>query len=157
MKHINPISLIIFIVTLNGCASISRADTSVGIKTVLSGAAPENDVLGNRKIEFINTQDSFEKTVANYSTVPQEKIDFSANQVILLAMGEKPTGGYAIRVDGVEEINGALKLIATEAQPGSNCMVTQVLTAPYLFVKVSSVKRVETVVFKSEVVDCTAP
>jgi hypothetical protein len=156
MKHINLISLIIMMVALNGCPSDSQAGVSVGFQTILSGSTPINGEQGNRKIEFIHNQLSFEATLSSYSNVPVEQIDFSENQVILLSMGEKPTGGYTIRVDSVEEINGTLKLIATETHPGSNCMVTQALTAPYLFVKVLSVERIETVVVRTEVVDCNA-
>jgi len=156
MKHSNHIRLIFLVAILSGYPADSQADAYVEFKSILSGLTPRNGTLENRKIEFIYTQHSFEEMVTHYSNVPYKKIDFSANQVILLAMEEKPTGGYSIRVDSIEEINGVLKLIAIEMQPASNCMVTQALTAPYLFVKVQSVKRVETVIVRTEVVDCNA-
>ena len=157
MKPGYLISLTILIFFLNGCVSDSQAGVSVGFEIIQSGVTPVTGVSGNRKVEFIHNQRSFAEAVSSYSNVPVEQIDFSSNQVVLLAAEEKPTGGYAIRIDSVKETHDALKLYATETRPGSNCMVSQALTAPYLFVKVLSVKRVETVVISSEVVDCTAP
>ena len=157
MKPFSLISISTLIFFLGACAADSQAGVSVDFETIQFGVIPVTGVSGNRKIEFIDNQISFDDAVSNYSNAPADQIDFSAHQVVLLTMGEKPTGGYGIRIDSVEETNGTLKLGATETGPGSNCMVTQALTAPYLFVKVSSVKRVETVVIKSEVVDCSAP
>jgi hypothetical protein len=157
MKPVNLISLTILIFCLNGCVSNSQAGVSVGFEIILSGVTPETGVSGNRKVELLNNQRSYAEAVSSYSKVPAKPVDFSANQVVLLAAGEKPTGGYAIRVDSVEATQDGLKLNATETRPGKDCMVTQALTAPYLFVKVLSVKRIETVVISSEVVDCTAP
>ena len=157
MKPVSLISLTILIFCLNGCVSNLQADEAVGFKIMQSGVTPVTGVTGNRKIEFLHNQRAFAEAVVSYSKAPDEPVDFSANQVVLLAAGEQPTGGYAIRVDSVEATHDGLTLNATETRPGKDCMVTQALTAPYLFVKVLSVKRVETVVISSEVIDCTAP
>jgi hypothetical protein len=157
MKYINIIALIVLVICLNGCLSDSQADAYVDFETVISGVTPVNGVLGNRKIEFFHSQLSYDEAVSRYSAMPTEQIDFSVNQVVLLDMGEKPTGGYAIKVDSVEKIDGTLKLNAAEIRPGTECVVTQALTAPYLFVKVLSVERVEAIIVKSKVVDRNAP
>ena len=157
MKYINLFALFMLVISLYGCLSDSDADTSVGFDPVLSGAAPINGLLGNRKIEFFDNQFSFEEAASRYSSDPAEKIDFSQNQVVLLDVGRKLTGGYRIRIDGIDDIGVTLRLSATEIIPGPNCFVSQGTTAPYVFLKVLSVERVETVVMKSEVIDCDAP
>lgn len=157
MKYIGSIIPIFIVILISGCLSDSDADVSVGFVPLLSGVGPDNGVLGNRQIEFFSNQLSFEKAVAGYNAATPEQIDFTANQVILLDAGQKPTAGYAIRVDSIESIGGGLQLNATEISPGPNCVVATVLTEPYVFVKVVSIARVQNIVLKSEAIDCDAP
>lgn len=49
--------------------------------------------------------------------------------------GEKPTGGYSIKVTSVEDIEGITKITAAETEPGENVLVTQALTYPVSLVK----------------------
>ena len=65
----------------------------------------------------------------------QPKIDFATQAVIAVFAGQKPTGGYQIMVNKVED--GTMRdVIVTLAAPGPSCSVTQSLTAPYEIVSV---------------------
>lgn len=55
---------------------------------------------------------------------------------VLVAAGEKPTGGYTIEVDSITEVTkGTAYIHATLNSPGERSIVTQVLTYPSAMVK----------------------
>jgi hypothetical protein len=58
-------------------------------------------------------------------------VDFARQVVALLATGERPTGGYAVRVDGTSAApGGGLAVHVTRTAPGAGCMTAHVVTAP---------------------------
>jgi 6-phosphogluconolactonase (cycloisomerase 2 family) len=155
MRLVNLFALIGLVILLSGCLSDSRADASVGFEIAVVGDSPDNGVLGNRKIEFINNQISYDEAVSRYSSEPTELIDFTQNQVVLLDMGQTG-GGHTIRVDSISEMDGKLSIYATETSPGEGCYVSLTFTSPYVFVRVSSTARVESIVVNEEVTNCNA-
>ncbi|WP_341878011.1 stalk domain-containing protein [Defluviitalea saccharophila] len=57
-------------------------------------------------------------------------------QYVLIAAGEKPTGGYSITVDSITEVTpGTAYVHATLHAPGRDVMVTQALTYPNAIVR----------------------
>ncbi len=69
-------------------------------------------------------------------TPPPPKVDFTKNDVIAVFAGQKPTGGYAIKVEKIMDMNGKRVVSIVLTQPGPNCMNTEALTSPYDVVKV---------------------
>ena len=63
-------------------------------------------------------------------------IDFSERVVVVAAMGTRPTGGHAIRIDRVSYAGDTLWVEITSSAPGAGCMTTQALTAPVAAVAV---------------------
>lgn len=61
-------------------------------------------------------------------------IDFSAYVVAAVFAGEKPTGGYDITVSGVKDAD-VRTVTVTLAEPGGDCVLTQMITAPYQIIK----------------------
>jgi PrcB C-terminal len=66
-------------------------------------------------------------------------IDFTRDVAIVVAAGQRPSGGYEITVDRVRQQNGELIVEVVETTPGPNCMTTGSLTQPADVVVVSSV------------------
>lgn len=63
-------------------------------------------------------------------------VDFRSESVIVLLLGERRTGGYAVGIDGVAPIGGArspqtVEVTVSVSAPGPGDMVTQALTSPY--------------------------
>lgn len=57
-------------------------------------------------------------------------------QYVLIAAGEKPTGGYSIKIDSITEVKPKTAYIhATLNSPGKDVMVTQALTYPNAIVR----------------------
>jgi hypothetical protein len=67
---------------------------------------------------------------------PVPAVDFERDMVILVAMGQRPTGGYQIEVSQVVRADTLLTATVTETAPGRSCMTTQAFTAPAVAVRV---------------------
>jgi hypothetical protein len=63
-------------------------------------------------------------------------VDFSERVVVVAAMGTRPTGGHAIRIDRVSYAGDTLWVEVTSVTPGARCVTTQALTAPVAAVSV---------------------
>ena len=58
------------------------------------------------------------------------KVDFDKHKVIAVFMGRRMTGGYSVKITGIEE-NGKLVVKVKESGPPPGAMVTMALTSPY--------------------------
>ena len=67
---------------------------------------------------------------------PLPEIDFSREMLIVVAMGQRNTGGFGIIVDGVYKRYKKLEVVVKSISPGNNCMTTQALTQPVDIVRV---------------------
>lgn len=75
--------------------------------------------------------------IGGQSTPPT--VDFSGYGVLLLAMGQKNTGGYGLNLvdETVSVVSGLLEVRVRWLEPKRGMMVTQALTSPCLLVKIS--------------------
>jgi hypothetical protein len=55
--------------------------------------------------------------------------------VVAATMGSRGSGGYAINIDAIYDTNDQLFVVVREVSPGSTCMVTAVITAPVIAVR----------------------
>src|SRR5690554_3957792 len=60
-----------------------------------------------------------------------QTIDFSNRSLILVTLGEKPTGGYAVRLHSAQLKGDNLYVQGVAVEPGPDAMTTQALTHPY--------------------------
>ncbi|MBI3062062.1 MAG: protease complex subunit PrcB family protein, partial [Deltaproteobacteria bacterium] len=58
-------------------------------------------------------------------------IDFSAEMVVGLFLGQKGTGGYSVEITRAELDGANLKVFYRERNPPPGAMLTQALTQPY--------------------------
>lgn len=58
-------------------------------------------------------------------------IDFKSNNLVVLAGGEMPTGGYWVRIKSISQVGDELFVSGVANKPGSDEVVTQGLTYPY--------------------------
>ena len=67
-------------------------------------------------------------------------VDFTRDIVIVVAAGERPSGGYEIAVSQVTQTNGELRVEVRETSPGPNCLSSSSLSQPVDVVVVQGVK-----------------
>ncbi len=66
---------------------------------------------------------------------PAPAVDFSAEMVVAVFLGEEATGGYEVEVTRAELAGSNLRLYYREKGPPPDAIVAQVLTQPYHIVK----------------------
>jgi len=70
----------------------------------------------------------------------------AGTQYVYIALGERRTGGYHINIESVERSGDRILISYSEIKPADNEMVTQVLTYPWIVLKVNSELPIEVAV-----------
>lgn len=70
------------------------------------------------------------------SPPPLPPVDFSRQVVVGVALGSRPTGGFAVDIVAVKRIGDRLIVRLRETQPAPGAMVTEAFTQPYALVVV---------------------
>jgi len=66
---------------------------------------------------------------------PLPDVDFSKEMVIAAFAGTRNNGGYIMSISRITEYPDRIEIDLSLTQPGSDCMVTEALTQPFVFVK----------------------
>lgn len=77
----------------------------------------------------IETKDQYD-ALGDAEIFPGE-IDFDANDLVIVALGEQATGGYAVNIDSIQLQAGELAVSGKATTPGPDAVTTQALTYPY--------------------------
>lgn len=67
---------------------------------------------------------------------PPPEVDFEKETVLILTMGTRSTGGFAIRFSGIRREDGVLTASFKTTSPGPDSLVTSALTAPFSIIAV---------------------
>ena len=71
-------------------------------------------------------------------------VDFTKQKVVTVFMGQKPTGGYGLRLVSSSQRRDGLRLLLEASAPAAGLVQSQVITSPYLMLTVDAgVKSVE--------------
>ncbi|UFH35217.1 protease complex subunit PrcB family protein [Flavobacterium acetivorans] len=133
---------IIVILILVSCGSVATKN---------SGKQPLYEVLtqqqqGGASIHFfeILTEPNEIKMLQN-DTHLRNKIsveDVQRSNFVILNLGEKMTGGYAVGVESVVETDKNIIITVKETSPEPDAMVSQNITYPFCVVKINSKKEI---------------
>lgn len=125
--------------------------TSCGVKPIVSSIKPLFEVLtqqndGGANIHFfeILSEEREIKMLQNDPFLGKNinSIDIKNSNFVILNMGEKPTAGYSISVEKVEETPQNIIIHVKESNPSPELLVTQNSTYPYCVVKINSKKEI---------------
>lgn len=145
MKKLFIVPIIAMIVSCN-CKKAAVADEN----TTDSAKQPLFEVLSESAYQGRETE-SFEviKDVASLNALYQSvnlenipKIDFKNERVVAVFLGQKNTGGYAIKVKNATEKDNKIYLEIEKSGPKSGENATMAITNPYTIVKVNSAKEI---------------
>jgi hypothetical protein len=70
-----------------------------------------------------------------HPAAPPPDIDFSAEMVVGLFLGEKSTGGYSVEITTAELAGSRLHVYYRERSPARDALVTQVMTQPHHLIR----------------------
>lgn len=127
-----------------GVVGIPDAATQLSGQQVQTVLQTNNSGLNQRSRTVLRSQnewaDSWSRAHALLSPAPAvPPLDFDARIVVLAAMGQRLSGGYAIEITSVHQDGDDLFVSVQETQPGPGCVVTGALTAPVHAVSVPRV------------------
>ena len=80
-------------------------------------------------VVLVNSRD--ELTAMGSVDLVNAEVNFDEHSLIVLALGERPTGGYAAKITGVQKRGNEIYVQGYAARPSPDAMVTQVITYPY--------------------------
>lgn len=126
---------------LFSCKSTTNTN---GKKVLYEVLLQQNDGGGNINFYEILTEAKEIKMLQNDKKL-KGKIstdDLQQSNFVILNMGQKPTGGYAITVESVTETDKNIVIKVKEINPDSGAMLTQSITYPYTVVKINSKKPI---------------
>jgi len=106
------------------------------------GSYTDSGAYTNKQSKVFVDQSAYRTELATYSSATPELIDFTSARVLLVDMGQRNSGGYAIAITSVDVFNDYVTANVVLTKPGTNCMVTQALTNPYQFVVIPTTKEV---------------
>lgn len=69
------------------------------------------------------------------NSVPPPRVDWAHEKVVFVALGERPSGGHAIRVTGVQRVGDEMLIDVESTSPG-NCPSAAVMTQPVDVVRI---------------------
>lgn len=139
MKKI-PYLLVVFLVVSCG----SKAIVDAGKRPLYEVLIQESDGGGNIHFYEILTEPNEIKMLQNDELLKNKisAVDVQKSNFVILNMGEKNSGGYAVGVEGVVETDQNIIINVKETSPKPGAMVTQVITYPFCVVKINSKKDI---------------
>jgi hypothetical protein len=98
----------------------------------------------------ITNQQQWQKVWAQHSAgrtaQPLPEVNFEKETVVFVAMGQKRTGGYTVKIDSAEKSGDKTIVHVSTKSPGKGAMTTQVITAPFAAAAIDGKGKVEIVV-----------
>ena len=127
---------------LAACFHESDAEETFPFEPFDPGIVYQSDQVGKR-LEVITNQESFEEIfhAVHESSEALPEINFEEKIVIAVLAGERPSSGYSIEIDRIEEGASALIISVVTTKPGDGCVVNTVITYPYHFVQISKIAK----------------
>lgn len=132
--------VLVFALFLAACSSPNAPDAAQPPLTVTrlrpeafsfsynSGLTEPQRLVVRDQATWQQTWDSIYRFSFPVPTLPA--VDFAREMVIVAALGQKPTGGYSIFIDGATETANGVTINVRSVSPGGNCGVTAALTQP---------------------------
>lgn len=150
MKRTTFIMVLILILTVSlfsGCVKSQKPLPKVDDNEKQEGAdkTPGQGITVNEiKYEVIDINALSEQMVSSIEILRQSRgyeiwEQEDGSFLILISAGEKPSGGYAIEVDYIEDNEGKTVISVRETEPGPNDAVTLAITYPIVLVKASGI------------------
>lgn len=128
------ILVLLSVVLFMGCKSNKNAKQ---MEKVTFETLTQDDFGGPKKEgQFVVKTEAEAKALGAKKWPDLSKVNFETHSLLVVAFGEKPTGGFACTIKRVEMQGKALKVFYTEVMPGSETIVAQAFTQPWHVVKV---------------------
>lgn len=131
-----PILLMVLAcLTFSGCNKVAKPPQPVGVGFVKIAQGVNSDIEIQR-FEIVRSQDAYQalwQAHAGTSGLSAPALDFQSQMLIAGFAGNKPSGGYGLAIEKISQTDSGLEIELVLIEPGSNCLLSQALSQPYLF------------------------
>ncbi len=133
MNAIYSLSMLSMLVLLLGC--VAPGSAGAPIRDLAKGAFSG---IQDPKQEVIKDKATWQRIWAQHAKAGEKipEVDFTKQMVVLVTMGRKRTGGYAIEIVSVKPAGDRLRVSVQRTSPPPDAMTIQALTAPFHMVAV---------------------
>lgn len=134
--------LVVGALLVAGCAAtVSRSETSQGAPLARQVTQSDHCGLTAPGVVYVERYDQLERLsrlpAQNLALDTLATVDFEREHLVLVGLGQKPTGGYGVTLDSSTITDGVLELAVNVRQPAAGTMVTQALTTPCAVIAVT--------------------
>lgn len=162
-KVIEALLVLVVLVSLVSCGKDKPSDQGTPINTQSPSSniptTPPPQGITVNKIDFIevNITDLNEvqiDQINNFASVGGYYYwaDGKGGYIVFIGMGEKPTGGFSIKVLSVEDNEGRTNIFIEEISPKADDVVTQALTYPYIVIEIKGVTNRFSIITNSKAI-----
>jgi protease stability complex PrcB-like protein len=120
-------------VALAACTT-RYSETADGAPLARQITASDQCGVGSEGLTYIDNKDDLAQLgdwpMQNLSMKPLNALDFDREHILIVGLGQKPTGGYGLTLANSQIESDTLKLTMILHRPAPDAMVTQVLTTP---------------------------
>lgn len=128
-------------VLLMGCAVNRSEKTPEGAPLARQLTQSDHCGLTAPGLVYLESADDVERLsrlpTANLPLDSLKAVDFEREHLILVGLGQKPTGGFGVTLEGSVIHDSILEVDVALRQPAADAMVTQVLTTPCAVIAVT--------------------
>jgi len=110
------------------------SETADGAPLARQITASDQCGIGSEGLAYVSDEDDLarlgEWSMQNLSMKPIRALDFDREHILVIGLGQKPTGGYGLTLANSRIVGDTLKITVILRRPPADAMVTQVLTTP---------------------------
>ena len=119
--------------TLAACTSL-MTETPAGAPLARQITASDQCGSGSGGLTYISSAAELKSIrqwpMQNLSMKSLEGLNFNQEHLLVVGLGQKPTGGYGVTLANSQIVNDTLRLTVFLRRPPTDAMVTQALTTP---------------------------
>jgi len=119
-------------VLMAGCKSgggTTEATSSLAEPVAILGTKiGDSQALKITGVQLIKSEEQY-KLLGDDAIYPG--VDFASQDLVLVALGEQPTAGYAVAISAIQQEGSTLVVVGSVSKPGEDAAAAQVLTYPY--------------------------
>jgi hypothetical protein len=149
-RHVTAAGLALaWSVMLAACAAAGPGDSAGAEQAFETLLSEVHSGIGEKRREVVRDEAGWARLWDEINSVvsprpPRPPVDFTRHMLVVVASGTRPSGGFAIKVQGVATRGARLEVAVLETCPAPGAMVTMELTQPVEVVRVPRLAQTAT-------------
>lgn len=133
VKRLIPRTLLTAAFVIAGCA-VNYTETADGAPLARQITASDQCGVGSEGLTYLSEETDLDRLsdwpMQNLSMKPLRALDFDREHILIVGLGQKPTGGFGLTLANSKIVDGTLTLTVFLRRPPADAIVSQALTTP---------------------------